>query len=447
MAKLKDWIFSGTAAFCLGLSSMAYGATDNSKQVWSLLTGQLDNSDAVTGIVNYSIDAPETYKMVHEISSGNSLGAGVMVDGKFYWFEYLQQDYGYDSVGLYAYDTDDGSVTLVKSYGNTKDGVCFSSPTYDYQTKTVYALSGLMGGSNLVSVDLETGNVNNLMPFTGMIKNEEYNSADDMKAIAINYDGDMYGVSYWGRLYKINTVSGECTLIADLDFNPEKAIMYSTNLAFDNDTNELYWHVYTWVNLYEEVRKINLQDGTTTQVGIFGDDRLLGDFYIPFTVAAASAPAKVSDLKVIPDVEGGLGATLSWTNPTRTYGRGGTLESLQKIEIYRNNELVATLDNPDIGAEMTWHDDNVPASDLYAYKVVPFNEGGQGDRTAVTMFVGQGIPMPVTDLTLTSVGKDALLEWTAPDHGKFDAYLDLASLPYAITRSDCVTVVTECENT
>ena len=134
---------------------------------------------------------------------------------------------------------------LVQSYGNAKAGVCFSSPTYDYQTKTVYALESLIGGGDLVSVDLESGNVSKLIPFTGLLKNEEYNSSDSMKAIAINYDGDMYGVSYWGRLYKINQVSGECTMVADLDFNPEKAIMYSTSLAFDNDTNELYWHVYT----------------------------------------------------------------------------------------------------------------------------------------------------------------------------------------------------------
>ncbi len=448
MMKFRHWIQSCImGALYVGLTTAAFAAPDDSKQVWSLLTGQLDNQNPTTGIVNYNLAAPETYEMVHEISSGNSLGAGVMVDGVFYWFEYLQQVYGYDSIALYAYDTEDESVSLVKSYGNARQGVCFSSPTYDYQTKTVYALGGLMGGGDLVSVDLETGEVNNLMPFTGMIKNEEYNSDDHLRAIAINYDGDMYGVSYWGRLYKINKVSGECTLVADLDFNPEKAIMYSTSLAFDNDTNELYWHVYTWVNLYNEVRKIDIHDGTTTQIGIFGDDRLLGDFYIPFTVAAAGAPAKVADFTVIPDAQGALGATLTWTNPTKTYGRGGTLESLQKIEVYRNDELVATLDNPVIGQEMSWHDDNVPASDLYAYKVIPFNEGGQGDRTSVTMFVGQGIPMPVTDLTLTAVGPDALLEWIAPDHGKFDAYLDLESLCFEITRSDGVTVATDCKET
>lgn len=446
MTKLNRWIRTGTAALLCATSAVAFADAPESKTVWSLLTGQLDNQSPETGIVNYDLASPETFTMVHSISNGNSLGAGVMVDGVFYWFEYFQQIYGYDSVGLYAYDTEDGSVKLVQSYGNQRNGICFSSPTYDYQTKTVYALAGLMGGSNLVSVDLTTGNVTNLMPFTGLLRNEEYNSDDSLKAIAMNYDGDMYGVSYWGRLYKINTVSGECTLVGDLDFNPEKAIMYGTSLAFDNDTNELYWRVYTWVNLYEELRKINIYDATTEQVGIFGDNRLFGDFYIPFTVAEAGAPAKVAGLTMTPDAEGGLGVTLSWTNPSKTYGRGGTLESLTKIEIYRNNELVQTLDNPGIGKEMTWHDD-VPASDLYSYRLVPYNEAGKGDRSAVTMFVGQGIPMPVTDLTLSPEGSGAKLTWTAPDHGKFDAYLDLSSLVYEITRSDGVTVAADCSDT
>ncbi len=437
----KKWA-AISSAVCIA-SAMAFGVSAESKTVWSLLSGQLDNPSAETGIVNYDLAAPQTYSMVHQFTNGNSIGAGIMLDGKFYWFEYVQQIYGYDSVGIYAYDTEDGNVTLVKDYGASPQGVCFSSPTYDYQTKTVYALSGLMGGDGLVSVDLETGNVTNLMTFSGMIRNEEYDSEDFMKAIAVNYDGEMYGVSYWGRLYKVNKVSGECTLVGNLDFNPELAIMYSTALAFDNDTNDLYWNVYTWVNKYEELRKINIKDATSEQVGIFSDSRLMGNFYIPFTVASAGAPAKVSDFKATPDPEGAQGITLNWTNPTKTFGRGGTLESITKVEVYRNNELLQSFDSPAVGEKMTYHD-NVPSSDLYSYKVVCHNEAGQGDRSVITVFVGQGIPMPVSDLTLAPEGYGAKLTWKAPDHGKFDAYLDLSSLVFEITRSDGVTVATDC---
>lgn len=445
MSELTKWI-AGTMLSAMCLTAPAIHADSETKTVWALQTGQLDNSNPVTGIVNYPLDSPSSLTMIHEISNGNSLGAGVMVDGIYYWFEYKQQVYGYDSVGLFSYDTENGSVKLIKSYNDERMGICFSSPTYDYQTKTVYALDGLMDGFSLVSVDLETGNVTRIITFSGLIKNMKYDMDDSLKAIALNYDGEMYGVSYWGRLYRINKVSGECTMVADLDFNPEEAIMYHTSLAFDNDTNDLYWRVYTWINRYDEVRKINIHDGTSVQMGFFENGILTGDFHIPFTVAAPSAPAKVNDYEAIPDPEGGLGITLSWTNPTKTYGRGGTLESLEKVEIYRNNKLIKTFDNPGIGSTMTYHDE-VDSSDLYAYKIIGINEAGNGDRSVKTVFVGQGIPMPVTDITLVSEGHGAKLSWKAPTHGKFDAYLDLSSLTFEITRSDGVTVATECRDT
>ena len=107
---------------------------------------------------------------------------------------------------------------------------------------------------------------------------------------------------------------------------------------------------------------------------------------------------------------------------------------------------MATIDNPTIGGDESWHDD-VPSADLYSYKVIPYNETGKGDRSAVTIFVGQGIPMPVTDLRLSPCGHGAKIEWTAPDHGKFDAYLDKESLCFDITRSDGKIVATDYKET
>lgn len=448
MKKAINWMLA-TAMASAGMAVAASSATPEapSKMVWSLLTGQLNNQSAEVGIVNYDLYAPQTYTMVEDLSArGKSLGAGFVVGDEFFWYDYTQQVYGYDAGGLYAYDMEEGTTRVVASYGDQRAGTTFCSPTYDYQTGTVYALNYLMNGDSLVTIDLESGEVSKGARLTGMPKNEEYDSEDTMKAIAMNYDGDMYGVSYWGGLFKINPVSGECTLVDYLDFNPEKAIMYSTSLAFDNDTEELYWSVYTWVNLYKELRKININDATTQQVGIFGDDRLLSDFYIPFTVAEAGAPAKVQDFKVEADPDGDLVATLSWTNPTKTFGRGGTLESISKIEVYRNNEIVKTFDNPEVGAEMSYTD-NVDKNDLYKYKVVAYNEAGRGDRCAQTKFVGLAAPMPVTNIALTSEGDFAQLSWTAPATGKFDGYLHEESLRYDITRSDGKLVAQDLDDT
>lgn len=441
--KLKHYLYAlcAGAAVSVPLLMSAADSSGEGKLVWALLSGKLEVSheDAETGLVQFNLNDLSTFSMVDNVSNGNSIAAGFKIGNDFYWYEYKQQIYGYDAIGMYAYNIEDGVRRQIADYGSTYHGVSFYSPTYDYQTNTVYALDGIMGGDSLMRVDVETGDVTKISAITGMLKNEEYNMEDSMKAIAVNYDGDMYGVSYWGRLYKINMISGEATLVADLDFNPEQAIMYECALAFDNDTNELYWSVYTWVNRYKEIRRINIADGTTEQVGIFGDGLLFGSMDIPFTVAEPGAPAKVSGFTVTPDPDGALGATIKWTNPTKTYGRGGTLESIDKVEVYCNNELVQTFESPAVGAEMTWHSE-VPVSALYSYKVMAYNASGKGDRSSVSIYVGQGIPMPVTNLKLESVGANAHLTWTAPDHGKFDAYIDIPSLRYEIIRSDGVTV-------
>lgn len=47
----------------------------------------------------------------------------------------------------------------------------------------------------------------------------------------------MYGVSYSGALYKVNPVTGLCSFIGELDYNPDQAYMYNNNcLFFDNET-------------------------------------------------------------------------------------------------------------------------------------------------------------------------------------------------------------------
>ena len=90
--KLKKWVYAGLfATMCLCATTSVLKASEDNRQVYSLLTGQIDNQYPVTGIVNYDLNSPATFVMVHEISNGNSLGAGVMVDGVFYWFEYLKQ--------------------------------------------------------------------------------------------------------------------------------------------------------------------------------------------------------------------------------------------------------------------------------------------------------------------------------------------------------------------
>ena len=74
----------------------------------------------------------------------------------------------------------------------------------------------------------------------------------------------------------------------------------------------------------------------------------MGDFHIPFYWRSGGAPAKwqTPQYRRIPKGERCYNIM---DNPFQNLWQGGTLESLQKVEIYRSNELLATIDNPTIG--------------------------------------------------------------------------------------------------
>ncbi len=104
-----------------------------------------------------------------------------------------------------------------------------------------------------------------------------------------------------------------------------------------------------------------------------------------------AAPAAVTGLTVTPDPAGAAKATVSFTAPSKNMG-GGTLTSLDKVEIYRegSEQPVATL-NPAIGAAASWTDENAPAGTV-TYTVIPSNASGAGLSATATAYIGFDVP-------------------------------------------------------
>ena len=242
------------------------------------------------------------------------------------------------------------------------------------------------------------------------------------------------------------------------DYNPDKAYMYSNNcLFFDNETNELYFRMYTYYGRHYELLKIDKNTGHCTHVSDLPyatsgyTITTAGDFdgiVIPYIAAEASAPAKVQNLKVTPGANGALSATVSWTNPSKTFGRGGTLEDLDSVVVFRDGVEVACFDNPVIGGEQTWTDNTLTARGYYSYKIIPYNDMGRGDRTSAAAFIGPDNPKAPADVQLVADGNDGVLSWTAPTKGKTGGYINTADLKYDILRlPDSVKVATDYAGT
>ena len=81
------------------------------------------------------------------------------------------------------------------------------------------------------------------------------------------------------------------------------------------------------------------------------------------------------------------GVTLSWTNPTINLN-GNTLTSIESITIRRNNEVVATLTDVQVGASMTYEDADL-APGLYEYAVCVTNEAGISRHVYRKIMVGE----------------------------------------------------------
>lgn len=136
---------------------------------------------------------------------------------------------------------------------------------------------------------------------------------------------------------------------------------------------------------------------------------------ISITVAP-SIPEKVSDATIVPDENKALKASLSWTNPSlSTLGFALNQEDLSAIKIYRNNEFLIDITDTQVGAQVNWTDENVPAIGTYFYSIIPYNGDEAGEATILKAWIGGGLTLPYEnnisqtefdDLTIINVNED-----------------------------------------
>lgn len=364
---------------------------------------------------------PQFYQIDHPVRVGNY----------YYYYTFAQQMYGYDAGGFYRFDIEDNSTKQIADYGGKMNGMAFSNLNYDYTDGTMYCTYGFMDGGSLATLDTETGTPKKTCRLKVPLDFNYPTYPDYIVTLGINYDGEMYGLTYWGHIVKVNKFTGDCKVISNMDYNPDTAFMYMGNrMFFDNETGDCYIQIYTYSGGYE-ILKVDLASGHCEQVSptkstIYG-------IYLPYTAAEPSAPAKVTSLSVTPAEKGVCQATLSWTNPSKTFGRGGTLEDLSKLEIYRNGELIHAIENPVIGGEQSYVD-TPEKPEYYTYRVVGYNSAGRGDRACASAYIGMGIPQTPQNVTVKAVGDSVEVAWTMPKYGEFGAYIDYTDVVYDVYR-------------
>ena len=155
-------------------------------------------------------------------------------------------------------------------------------------------------------------------------------------------------------------------------------------------------------------------------------------------IADPESPAIPTNVTLTPDAGGALEAIIGWTCPT-TKVNGDPLTDLDEMRVYRGEDLIYTDTVPVIGDPNEYTDNAVPASAMYTYKVVGYNDFDEGIAASLASWVGEDVPNVVTDLLLEQTTPGALsatLTWVNPTNGLHGGSFNEPILGYHIERSD-----------
>ncbi len=113
--------------------------------------------------------------------------------------------------------------------------------------------------------------------------------------------------------------------------------------------------------------------------------------YVLFAHPDAPGAAESFALEAGKDDE--LKVNIHWSNPTNTFS-GEILTELSEVRLYRNNDLIYTLEEPVPGAMESYQDSDVPQAGMYNYSIRGVNSAGEGLQARLWVFAGeQGVLM------------------------------------------------------
>lgn len=159
---------------------------------------------------------------------------------------------------------------------------------------------------------------------------------------------------------------------------------------------------------------------------------VLADNFRVLEGVSVLAPGEAGDLKVTPDIDGGLTARISFTTPALDIA-GEALTSLDKVEVYRGEELVKTFENPGIGVALEF-DDTVAEKGLYVYKVIGYNAHGTGITAEVSNYIGGSLPKApeATTVSGTPGSGNVTVTWQAVTEDVYGNPVNPATVRYKI---------------
>ena len=152
--------------------------------------------------------------------------------------------------------------------------------------------------------------------------------------------------------------------------------------------------------------------------------------------AEPTAPAAPA-VEATAGAEGALSATIQVTAPDKTI-EGNALSAISKIELYRDGELIDEKSDVTPGAVITFTDGNIPASALYVYQAIAYNESGRGEKSEKTaVYIGLDQPKAPEIVEAVDHPTSVDLSWSAVDNvGMNGGYVNPDDVTYKVWDVD-----------
>lgn len=394
-----------------------------------------------SGFVSFDVDAPQTLVPQKSLSTYEDVlvSAGEYVDGKIYTYTVeLGEYYEIYPLGYKVYDAE--TLSAIESSDGLNRRVI--DMTYDYTTNTMYALvedkytTGTIGATSLCVVDLETGDYR-VIGGPGEIKAYDgYGKLTDdgLLTIACDATGQLYAMSHFRYLYKVDKFTGKASDPAP-QHNLGTASQFQT-MAFDTDGT--LW----WAQQHPDYGHFCSIDMTTGIPGGFvdfrtdyeklnklGDDVQMTCLYFKDKEINKQSPLAVTSLTATAHANGVQKVDLKWVLPTSDYSDNAT--EVSGVRIYRigSSEPVGT-----VGAGATsFTDENAPAGNI-TYEVIPFNASGNGFPAFVETFAGYDQLDVVQNISLAVDDRTATVSWEKPLATVNGGYADFNAITYNVYR-------------
>ncbi len=345
-------------------------------------------------------------------------GGGTYVDGKYYMTGYTTTIEGAVMDIYYRVFNTADDWSLVREVPQEDISSIPTDLAYDPTTDRIYGCFYTMEGY------FNFGILNRL---TG--KPDVLGALDEqLVALAINREGQMYAVGISGMLYRLQ-VSGRTFTMSEVG-STGLTVRFAQSATFDLSTGNLYWIA----NPYDTSKdgglyKVNTSTGETELKKMLYNGYQMTGIYGDALYAKDNAPAAVKSFN-LSYPSGAVNGNITFTLPNKTASGAALSGQLTYHVLIDENK---TLTGTGVAGQSVSVAYTFSQSDMHVFSVSAENNVGRGPVEVDYAFVGQDTPR-AEEVVMTETATGLKVSWKAPVKGIHDGYINTSNLTYKVVR-------------